>query len=84
MGRRPRNSLPTRTELLKTRNTGPNLNQQIKTIKEKPKLYYDRRHVKELPRLDIGDLVRVASPENSNTEECEPASLVEQHEQPIS
>lgn len=84
MGRRPRNNLPTRTELLKSRNTRQNLNQQMKDIKEKQKLYYDRRHVKELPRLDIGDPVRVAPPENSNTKEWKPATVVEQHKQPRS
>lgn len=44
MGSRPRNNLPTHTELLKSRNTRQNLNQQMKDIKEKQKLYYDRRH----------------------------------------
>ncbi|XP_062601689.1 uncharacterized protein K02A2.6-like [Saccostrea cucullata] len=84
MGRRPRNNLPTRTELLKSRNAGPNLSQQMKDIKEKQKFYYDRRHVKELPCLDIGDPVRVAPPENSNTKEWKPATVVEQHKQPRS
>ena len=84
MGRRPRNNLPTRTELLKTRNTGPNLNQQMRDIKEKQKFYYDKRHVKELPRLDIGDPVRVAPPENSNTKEWKPATVVETLKQPRS
>ena len=56
----------------------------MKTIKEKQKLYYDRRHVKELPRLDVGDPVRVAPPDNSNTKEWKPATVVEQHEQPRS
>lgn len=53
----------------------------MKDIKVNQKLYYDRRHVKELTRLDVGDPVRVAPPENSNTKEWKPATVVEQHEQ---
>jgi hypothetical protein len=41
-------------------------------MKEKQKLFYDRRYVKELPRLDVGEPLRVAPLENSNTKEWKP------------
>lgn len=40
--------------------------------------------MKELLLLDVGDHARVAPPENSNTKEWKPETVVEQHEQPRS
>lgn len=61
MGRRPRNLLPTNTEILKPKlDNSVKFKQYFDHDKEKQKFYYDhRRGVEELPMLKPGDHVRV-------------------------
>ena len=82
MGRRPRNTLPTRSDLLKPMKVDSNIKERFETVKSKQKQYHDRKYVKELVPLKENDQVRIAPTQGSK--EWKPGIVIARHESPRS